>query len=324
MYEHFYGLTERPFDLSPDPRFLFLFKAHQEALTHLRYGLKGRPGITVIVGEAGTGKTTLVRAALGGCGKDDPTTVHVSNPTLTRSEFFEYLALGFGFSGRAARSKTAFLGELESALAERDDYARLALIVDEAQSLPFELLEEIRLLTNVEARNGRTLPVALVGQPELTDRLNQVNLRQLKQRVALRCSLAALDLNETAHYIAARIRIAGGEARSLFTREAVVAIHEGSGGVPRTISVICDNALVNGFATDSKPVGRDLVLEVVRDFGLANGEHGQVRPLNGNHRGAHVNGHGPEHEDPPSQMVPATAEGPMFTQATRPRRFTFF
>jgi hypothetical protein len=142
----------------------------------------------------------------------------------------------------------------------------MALVVDEAQSLPHELLEEIRLLTNLQSASGHSLTVVLVGQPELASRLNEERLRQLKQRIALRCELTPLDIQETAAYIAARVRVAGGRPELLFTRDAVSAIHEHSRGIPRTISVICDNALVNGFAEDVKPIGRSIVLEVCRDF----------------------------------------------------------
>lgn len=270
MYEAYYGLQERPFDLSPNSRFLFLSRKHLEALTHLEYALSGRPGLTVLIGEAGTGKTTLVRAALQPLVGVARGIVHLANPTLTRSEFFEYLAAGFGFSPEAALSKTRFLRELEQAIASRPaSGAGFALVVDEAQSVPHELLEEIRLLSNIDSPSGRALGVVLVGQPELAARLNEPSLRQLKQRVALRCELGVLDLSETASYIAARVRVAGGRADQLFSRDAVVAIHQYSAGIPRTISVICDNALVNGFAADVKPVGRDLVLEVCRDFHLA-------------------------------------------------------
>lgn len=271
MYESYYGLNERPFDLSPNPRFLFLSRRHREALTHLQYGLTGRPGLTVLVGEAGTGKTTLVRAALqSDNGKPRAEgVVQLSNPTLTRSEFYEYLAVGFGFSSTAALSKTRFLAELDEALdAPRHGLPPLALVVDEAQSLPHDLLEEIRLLTNVQGTSGQALTVALVGQPELAGRLNEERLRQLKQRVALRCVLEPLNLQETAAYIATRIRVAGGNPDLLFTRDAVLAIYEHSRGIPRMVSVICDNALVSGLAVDCKPVGRNLVLEVCRDFEL--------------------------------------------------------
>lgn len=274
MYESYFGLAERPFDLSPNPRFLFLSRRHSEALTHLRYGLTGRPGLTVLIGEAGTGKTTLIRAALQPATSRDSArqgVVHLTNPTLTRNEFYEYLAAGFGLSSQAAQSKSRFLNELETVLNQPTDTERpaIALIADEAQSLPHELLEEIRLLTNVQAANGNALTVVLVGQPELAGRLNEDRLRQLKQRVALRCELAPLDLQETASYIATRIRVAGGRPEQLFTREAISTAYEYSGGIPRTISVICDSALVNGFATDLKPIGRDIVLDVCRDFELS-------------------------------------------------------
>ena len=252
MYERYYGLQERPFDLSPNPRFLCLTAQHREALVHLQYGLAGRPGVTMLVGEAGTGKTTLVRAALQAA-NDASTIVHLSNPTLTRAEFFDYLAAGYGFSGDAATSKIQFLRELEAALTA-ENAPMLALVVDEAQSVPYDLLEEIRLLTNAEASNGRSLAVALVGQPELAKRLEEARLRQLKQRVVLRCELTALSLKDTASFISARVKTAGGEATRLFTRDAVIAIHQHSAGIPRVISVICDNALVSGFAADERPV----------------------------------------------------------------------
>ena len=292
MYEAFYGLRERPFDLSPNPRFLFLSGGHRAALTHLKYGLTGRPGLTVLVGDAGTGKTTLVMAALRALNGHEPSRiVHVSNPTLTRPEFYEYISVGFGFTRGAAASKVQFLRELADGIdAAAKEGQVIALVVDEAQSLPHELLEEIRLLTNLEAAGGRTLAVALVGQPELAERLNDASLRQLKQRIALRCALSPLDLRETAAYIAARVRVAGGSAELLFTRDAVRTVHEYSGGIPRTISVICDNALVNGFAVDTRPVGHDLVLEVCRDFQL-----GRVSVT---------------HADAPSPSTRAPAAGP--------------
>jgi len=267
MYESYYGLLERPFDLSPNPRFLCFTSQHREALAHLEYGLAGRPGVTVLVGEAGTGKTTLVRKALQ-ASSGASTIVHLSNPTLTRAEFFEYLADGFGFSADAGRSKIQFLRELEAALNDPGS-PRLALIVDEAQSVPYELLEEIRLLTNAESSIGRSIAVVLVGQPELGRRLDEARLRQLKQRVVLRCELTPLSLKDTAAYISARVKTAGGDAVRLFSRDAVVAIHQHSNGIPRVISVICDNALVNGFAADQKPVGAMSVLEVCRSLSLS-------------------------------------------------------
>jgi general secretion pathway protein A len=303
MYERYYGLQERPFDLSPNPRFLCFTPQHREALVHLQYGLAGRPGVTVLVGEAGTGKTTLIRAALQAA-NDSSTIVHLSNPTLTRTEFFEYMAAGFGFSAMAGQSKIQFLKELECALSAGDGHV-LALVVDEAQSVPYELLEEIRLLTNAEAPGGRTLAVALVGQPELARRLDEARLRQLKQRVVLRCELTPLSLKDTAAYISGRVKTAGGEATRLFTRDAVVAIHQYSAGIPRVISVICDNALVNGFAADQKPVGVSVVGEVCKSLALGGSEAPKADPV------------------PQPEPVGVTPQAPMFTTFGR-RRFSFF
>jgi general secretion pathway protein A len=268
MYESFYGLRERPFDLTLDPRFLFLSPRHHEALTHLEYGLSGRPGITLVVGDAGTGKSTLIRAALQSTMTNGSRIAMLVNPTLTRTEFYEHLARAFEFSKEAAASKSLFLQEMESALdACQRAGGVLALLVDEAQSLPNELLEELRLLTNTGA--DRSLTLVLVGQPELSERLNEPSLRQLKQRVSLRAQLAPLTLKETAGYIASRITVAGGRADLIFTRDAVMAIYEAATGLPRIINVLCDNALVTGFATNVKPVGSAIVAEVCADFDLA-------------------------------------------------------
>jgi general secretion pathway protein A len=170
-------------------------------------------------------------------------------------------------SADAARSKTRCLTELTDLLVARHSAgAMTALVIDEAQCLPDELLEEVRLLANIESASEKLLSIVLAGQPEVATRLSQPSLRQLKQRIGLRCALAPLDLNATSAYIAARVRIAGGESALLFTPEAVVEVHERARGIPRTISVICDNALVSGFALDRKPVDRDLIVEVCADF----------------------------------------------------------
>jgi type II secretory pathway predicted ATPase ExeA len=269
MYERFYGLRELPFELTPNPKFMFLPPQHREALSNLHYGLSSAKAITVLIGEAGTGKTTLLRAALESEQCRNVRCVYLDNPTLTLPEFVTMLALRFELSSRAARSKALFLEELERVLRERRAAGEItALVVDEAQSLSFELLEELRLLANIETATQKLLPLVLAGQPALRARLNEPELRQLKQRVALRCEIAPLDLSQTAAYIATRVSIAGGEASRLFTREAVALIHDYSGGIPRTISVICDNALANGMALGRQPVDQSIVLEVGRDFGV--------------------------------------------------------
>jgi type II secretory pathway predicted ATPase ExeA len=269
MYERFYNLRESPFDLTSNPKFLYLTPQHQEALSNLEYGLFAAKAVTVLIGEAGTGKTTLIKAALASERCRRVRCVYLNNPALTRAEFVETLARQFDLSPEAAQSKALMLSELEDALrAGRNRGEITALVVDEAQTLSAELLEEVRLLANIETPSQKLLPLILAGQPELADRLNEPGLRQLKQRVALRCELKPFGLQETAMYIATRIRTAGGEASRLFTREAVTAIQERSRGIARTISVICDNALVSGMALGRQPVGRDIVLEVCRDFDL--------------------------------------------------------
>jgi general secretion pathway protein A len=268
MYEAFYGFRERPFDLTPNPRFLVMTDVHREALSNLEYGISSRTGITLLVGEAGTGKTTLIRTAL----ERQPARVHcvhIQNPALTRDEFVEMLALRFKLSDRARASKTTLLYELEEILKQRDAAGEsTVLVVDEAQSLPREILEEVRLLANIETVERKLLSVILAGQPEVTALLNDPGLRQLKQRIALRCELRPLTLQETAGYLAGRIRAAGGVGAQVFTREAVTLVHERSAGVPRTISVIADNALLTGFAVGQRPVNSATVREVCRDFDL--------------------------------------------------------
>ncbi len=269
MYEKFFGLRERPFDLTPNPRYLFLTAAYREALSNLIYGLSGRKGLTVLTGEAGTGKTTLLTVALAQWREEGHLVATLRNPTMERAEFLEFLSHEFGLSEKAAASKTVLLREFETLLRERHAAGKLtALVIDEAHSMPTALLEEVRLLANIETADVKLLPLILLGQPELADRLNDPSLRQLKQRVALRCSLVPLDVREAAAYVAKRIQLAGGDSLQLFTREAVEAIHHGSGGIPRLINVLCDNALVNAMAAGVKPVSQDIVREVCADFDL--------------------------------------------------------
>ena len=323
MYEDFYGLRERPFDLTPDPRFLFLSPQHHEALTHLKYALSGRPGITLVVGDAGTGKSTLIRATIQSTRSEGSRVATVANPTLTRNEFYDHLARAFGFSREAAESKTVFLRELTAALdASQPSGGVVALIVDEAQSLPNELLEELRLLTNAEGAGDRSLTLVLVGQPELAERLNDPSLRQLKQRVALRAELEPFTLRDTARYIASRITVAGGRADQIFTRDAVLAIHEGSNGLPRIISVLCDNALVTGFAGSVKPVGSAIVAEVCADFDLRRVAVKQTEPLDPLiHAGPAADGVGNLEGSQPDD---AHDNRGMFGDIVEPKRFSFF
>jgi general secretion pathway protein A len=343
MYQNFYGLRELPFELTPNPKYLFLTPRHREALSNLEYGLSSAKAITVLVGEAGTGKTTLLRAAIASDRCRGVDTVHVNNPMLTRSEFVELLARRFGLSPRAAASKAALLSELEDVLRGRRARGEIvALIIDEAQSLSGELLEEIRLLANIETPTEKLLPLVLAGQPELRDRLNESGLRQLKQRVTLRCEIVPFTLDETASYIATRVAMAGGDPLRLSTREAVVFI-------PRVINVICDNALLTGFGLGRHSVNRAMVLEVTRDFDLdgpqscvvsptprlepetASVEHAAEAPAGaqGVTDVATVAAGVPEPSKPASESAPTPtdsepAERVMFAAATRSRRFSLF
>ena len=324
MYTEFYGLDALPFELSPDPTYLLMTARHREALANLQYGIASRKSLTLMTGEAGTGKTTLIHAALMSPSCKDARIVHLSNSMLTREEFVQFLARSFQLSAEAAISKTALLAELEAELLRRRAGGlTTALVIDEAQCLERELLEEIRLLSNVETPSEKLLPLVLVGQPEFAERLNLPSLRQLKQRVALRCSLLPLDEAETAAYVAGRIRIAGGEPSIVFAREALAEIHRGARGIPRTISVICDNALVNGFAAGLKPVTAALVREVCADFDL----NGRSAPVEIAASAARAASSAPLRPHPgPEPLPPAEidAGSPLFSSFGKKRRFSFF
>jgi len=317
MYQRYYGLRELPFELSPNPKYLYLTAQYREALSNLEYGLFSAKALTVLIGEAGTGKTTLLRAALESERCANVRCVYLNNPALTRAEFVSILVSRFGLAPEVGESKAAFLEALEPVLRKRRDQGEItALIVDEAQTLSYELLEEVRLLANMETSAEKLLPLVLAGQPELNDRFEEQALRQLKQRIALRCELTPLDLNETAAYIAARIRVAGGVPSKLFTREAVTVIHEYSRGIPRIISVICDNALVSSVALDQQPVDRGIVVEVCRDFRLRGDTVGIDLTTVESPQSAL-----PEHE---LSQAPSERSGETVGGTSKPHRFSLF
>lgn len=269
MYERFYGLTDRPFELTADTRYLFLTKRQREALSNLQYGLLSSRSLTLLTGEAGTGKTTLIRAALESERCRHVRCIYLNNPVLRTDDFLRLLALKFDLGPESGESKPLLLERLERLLRERQASGETtALVIDEAQSLSVELLEEVRLLANIETPSAKLLPLVLAGQPLLGARLEDPSLRQLKQRVTLRCELEPYDLAETGAYVASRIRTAGGEPSRVFSREAVRLVHQYSGGIPRTISVICDNALIGGMALGRQPVNQAVVMEVVHDLHL--------------------------------------------------------
>jgi general secretion pathway protein A len=263
MYERFFDLRERPFELTTDPRFLYRTAGHREALANLEYGVsRGKP-VTLLTGEPGTGKSTLLRAAMRAESCRHVRWVYVANPALTRDEFVTLLATEFELSARAAVSKGALLGELRRTLLERRAAGdTCALVIDEAQAMSPALLEEVRLLGNMENETERLLPIVLAGQPELATALGEPALLPLRQRIALRCTVGPFEVAETASYIASRLRTAGGDASRVFTRDAVILIHELSKGIARTVNVVCDNALITGFALGRRPVDSAAVMEV--------------------------------------------------------------
>jgi general secretion pathway protein A len=267
MYQDFFGFSALPFELTPDPRFLYLPPGHQEALSTLQYGVLSGKGLTVLTGEAGLGKTTLLRAALEQLHGVATRVIKFSNPALTRPEFIEVIARSLDTAVFA--SKPTVLSELESALhRDRENGTRAVLIADEAHVMPDELLEEIRLLGNFETASQKLLSIILVGQPELAERLNEPSLRQLKQRVALRCELVPFSAVETSGYIDQRLKAVGRAASDIFAPEAIDRIHRLSRGIPRVINVLCDNGLLSAFAGERQMVDARIIDDVGRDFDL--------------------------------------------------------
>lgn len=267
MYESFYGLNIAPFNVCPDPRFLVLTRATRESLACLEYGVKSRKGFIVLTGEVGTGKTTLLNKLLASLRRSQVSTAFVFNPRLDVLDFLEFMMTDFGIPCRS-RNKTQMLIQLNHWLLERYRAGENAVvIVDEAHELSHELLEEIRLLTNVETSTEKLLQVVLSGQPELDEKLRDPSLRQLRQRITLRCRTSALTPQQTAEYINTRLQIAGTK-QAVFSPDAIDAIHAFSRGIPRVINLLCEHALISGFVEQKRPVTGDIVTDVAYDFEL--------------------------------------------------------
>jgi len=270
MYKAFYSLQRNPFEITPDPSFLFATRRHNEALAALYYGVRRHKGFVVLTGEVGTGKTLLLRCLLQSFKQsDDVKYAYVFNGRLTPLEFLQYVAGDLGLPS-AGKNKSELLLQLASYVVSRGEKKlTTVLVVDEAHHLSSDILEEIRLLTNLETADEKLLQILLVGQPELDEKLDSVELRQLKQRIALRSHLAALDLNETRGYIYRRLELAGCPAPAqLFPPETVAAIHRHSRGTPRLINTICENALVIGYARQQTKLTPDIIDSIAADFRL--------------------------------------------------------
>jgi general secretion pathway protein A len=271
MYESFFNLTRSPFDLSPDPACFVPTKRHNEALAALYYGIRRHKGFVVLTGEVGTGKTLLLRCLLGLLKESkDVAYAYVFNGRLTPTEFLQYILSDFGLPA-SGKNKSDLLFDLGQFLVARGSKKMTTvLIVDEAHHLSADILEEVRLLSNLETDDDKLLQIVLVGQPELNEKLDSVGLRQLKQRIAVRSHLGSLDAEEVERYIQQRLQIAGGNSHSnpLFSAETIAAVYRHSQGLPRLINTICDNALVTAYARRLPGVTPDIIGDVAKEFRL--------------------------------------------------------
>jgi|FrelakmetLWP11LW_1041352.scaffolds.fasta_scaffold02230_3 general secretion pathway protein A len=258
MYESFYGLREKPFNLSPDPDYFYMSPGHENVLTHLEYAIQESKGFVVVTGEVGSGKTTLINYLL----RKIPQNTHmgiINNTLVQFQELLRMICLEFELEIDNAE-KAVLLTRLYSYLLDKySKRERVILIIDEAQNLPEKTLEEIRLLSNLEAEKHHLLQMILVGQPQLREKLQRKSLEQFVQRITVYCHLDALDNVQTNYYIRHRLKVAGAQNLDIFDKNAIEAIVEYSGGIPRLINMLCDAALVYGYADDIKTIGRDLI-----------------------------------------------------------------
>jgi general secretion pathway protein A len=267
MYKEFFGLEDTPFTLTPDPRFIVFTPSYNEVLASLYYGLENAKGLIVLTGEVGTGKTTALRWILRRL-DSSVLAAYVFNPRLSIDEFYHHVTQLLGI--RDWSNKAELLSEMSSVLEERHRRGlRTVLIVDEAHELSDYVLEEIRLLMNFESDNAKHLQIVLTGQPELREKLNQPNLRQLKQRVALRCKMHQLpNVEEVERYITERLLIAGSNEPNIFTPGAIDFIFQCSEGIPRQINNLCDNAMLSAYAAGEQIIGRQIIEEVADNLDL--------------------------------------------------------
>jgi general secretion pathway protein A len=272
MYERFYGFRERPFSLTPDPSYLYPSRVHKEALSHLRYGIEGHAGFTVITGEIGCGKTTLLQTVLRSI--DRQTSIsRLMNTMLDARDLLEAIMLDFGLDPGQGRSKPYLIRDLARHLVNERNAGRLSLlIIDEAQNLSVSALEEIRMLSNLETEKSKLIQIVLVGQPNLRDLLARKELEQLRQRVTVSYHLEPLTSDETHAYINHRLRHASIAAPMTFPRDVTNLVHTHSRGVARMINVIADAILLYGYGSDKRAVDVDLTSEVLSDLGLIAGQ----------------------------------------------------
>lgn len=272
MYKKFFGLQANPFNPNPDPRFLFLTAAMREALAGLAYGIKNRKGFLLLSGEVGTGKTTLLNRLLEWLQEERVATAFIFNSRLNENEFFDFVMADFGIACES-REKSQRLMRLNEWLLERyRQNGTTVLIIDEAQNLSAQVLEEIRLLTNMETTSEKLLQIVLSGQPELEEKLRDPQLRQLRQRITIRCKTLSLSREEMNSYIAERLRIAGCNGVPIFSLEAIDSIYRHSSGIPRIANLLCEHSLINAFVEQIRPVPAAIVDDIAREFELHRAE----------------------------------------------------
>lgn len=268
MYKSFFGLKENPFDVNPNPKYLFLTKGVEEALTSLMYGIETRKGFITLTGEVGTGKTTLVNRLLDWLRHRRTRTGFLFNSRINSQQLFDVILAEFEIPCDV-RDKSQQLLKLNKWLLDRYRAGEKAvLIVDEAQNLSHPVLEEIRLLTNLETSSEKLLQIILAGQPELEEKLNLPQLRQLRQRIMLRCKTAPLTREELADYILERLRIAGAIGELIFSPKVVDSIHMYSLGIPRVVNLLCEHALVNAFTDNQRTIDPKIIEDIAKEFQL--------------------------------------------------------
>ncbi len=278
MYTAFYGLFEKPFSLSPDPRYLFFADSHREALAHLRYGIDEGEGFIAVTGEVGTGKSTLCRALIEGFGPEIEV-AFLFNPPRSATELLQSIAQEFGLEP-AGHQRHALNDQLNRFLLDRKKRGkRVLLIIDEAQNLDVHVLEEIRLLSNLETASSKLIQIVLLGQPELDRKLDSNELRQLRQRISVRWFLTPLSRKETAAYIAHRLEVAAGGRRPIFSKAALREIYARTQGVPRRINLLADRSLLAGYGAGVKEIGPALVRQAVREIEGASGTKSRRGPM---------------------------------------------
>lgn len=268
MYNAYFGFKENPFNLSPDPAFLYRSPQHEEALASLTYGVKSRKGFIVLTGEIGTGKTTMLECLRDELQSEKIPFSFIFNTRLTTQQFFEMIAYDLGLHCPSESKAQVLIALQQFLLQQATRGGTVALLVDEAHELSWDVLEEIRMLGNLENRTGKLLQVVLCGQPELDRKLDAPNLRQLRQRIVLRCELRPFDEMQTAAYIQTRMAKAGLEDQTVFPQEVLSGIYRYTRGIPRVINILCDNLLLMAFAMEHKEVNEDMLREVAADMRL--------------------------------------------------------